>query len=52
MSLRKMVLFSAFQSPFLDLKAMARGLGSRLATPLFTTCGRIRVKVPKYNNPR
>jgi len=33
-------------------KAMARGLGSRLQQPMFTTCGKIKVKVPKYNNPR
>ena len=31
---------------------MARGLGSRLAQPMFTTCGKIQVKVPKYNNPK
>jgi len=33
-------------------EAMARGLGSRLQQPMFTTCGKIKVKVPKYNNPR
>ena len=33
-------------------EAMARGLGSRLAQPMFTTCGKIQVKVPKYNNPK
>ena len=33
-------------------QAMARGLGSRLAQPMFTTCGKLKVKVPKYNNPR
>ena len=33
-------------------EAMARGLGSRLAQPIFTTCGKIQVKVPKYNNPK
>ena len=26
-------------------KAMARGLGSRLQQPMFTTCGKIKVKV-------
>merc|ERR1719219_441210 len=34
------------------VEAMARGLGSRLQQPMFTTCGKIKVKVPKYNNPR
>merc|ERR1719510_1558408 len=33
-------------------QAMARGLGSRLQQPMFTTCGKIKVKVPKNNNPR
>jgi len=32
--------------------AMAQGLGSRLTQPMFTTCGKLKVKVPKYNNPR
>ena len=26
-------------------KAMSRGLGSRLQQPMFTTCGKIKVKV-------
>jgi len=33
-------------------EAMRRGLGSRLQQPFFTTVGKIKVKVPKYNNPR
>merc|ERR1719495_2808374 len=33
-------------------EAMRLGLGSRLEVPFFTTVGKMRVKVPKYNNPR
>jgi len=33
-------------------EAMRLGLGSRLGKPFFTTVGKMRVKVPKYNNPR
>ena len=29
------------------MQAMARGLGSRLQQPMFTTCGKIKVKVVK-----
>jgi len=33
-------------------EAMKAGLNSRLQVPYFTTVGKIRVKVPKYNSPR
>jgi len=33
-------------------KAMKAGLNSRLQVPFFTTVGKMRVKVPKYNSPR
>ena len=31
---------------------MKAGLNSRLQVPFFTTCGKLKVKVPKYNSPR
>ena len=33
-------------------QAMKAGLNSRLQVPFFTTCGKLKVKVPKYNSPR
>lgn len=32
-------------------EAMSRGLGSRLGSHQFTTVGKMKVKVPKYNSP-
>ena len=33
-------------------QAMKAGLNSRLQVPFFTTVGKLKVKVPKYNSPR